>query len=319
MYKYKMVKVTVRRQVKAGGKASRAYHASSRRIASGKYMRKTTKKGAYRKGAKKAMMNRRAPFTETKSKTTEDIHQQFGLVDHINFQTFNTPTANINPDVFHAWKQGLGENEMIGQSVFVKYLKRKMTIRFPQPNVLTTNGQPGVVPVIPQRYELIWGFVPAPLTLTGSTTPPAYGCDMSYINGYINERVKDYVDNLKDKLRFIPKKASTLRIIGRKKIRPNLNRSSTAPLETHVPAVGNPYAVGSIPDRDVSIYWPMMRKVHLERSFDLHGNNEGYFPNYSWLPFAVLVSWDWESIPSAQRPEQVCNIAYNDAIYYTDS
>jgi len=71
MYKYKMVKVTVRRQVKAGGKASRAYHASSRRIAAGKYMRKTTKKGAYRKGAKKAMMNRRAPFTETKSKTTK--------------------------------------------------------------------------------------------------------------------------------------------------------------------------------------------------------------------------------------------------------
>ena len=48
------------------------------------------------------------------------------------------------------------------------------------------------------------------------------------INTHINQRVTDYINEQKDKLRFIPKKASTIRIEGRRRIRPNLNRSSTA-------------------------------------------------------------------------------------------
>lgn len=297
----------------------RTFHKSFLGGRKGTFMKKTTARGAYNPARKKVMMKRRAPFVETKSKTTEDLIGQFGLVNHIEFHNFNTPTANLNPDVFHAWKQGLDEDECIGRSVYVKYLKRKMTIRFPQPNVLTSVGQPGVIPQIPQSYELIWGFIPAPLTLTGSTTPDVPSCNMAHINGYINERVKDYLDERKDKLRFIPKTAATLRIVGKKRIRPNLNKSSTAPMQTIVQTIGSDYTVGSIPDRDVEISWPMMKKVHLEISNDLHNGNQGMFPNYSWLPFCVFVSWDWESIPSAQRPEQVCSIAYNDAIYYTDS
>ena len=161
-------------------------------------MKKTTARGAYNKGRKNVMMRRRAPFVETKSKTTEDIAQQFGLVDHIVPQSFNTPTAHINPEVFTVWKQGLGETEHIGQSVFAKYLKRKLVVTFPQPNVTMSSGNPGVIPKIPQRYEVIWGFIPAPLNHTGSTTPAAYNTTVSDINGYINERVKDYLDEEKD-------------------------------------------------------------------------------------------------------------------------
>ena len=104
-------------------------------------VRKTSSRPARRKPptrrrgkvAKKAMVKSRAPLVETKSKTTEDLVGQFGLNNHIDFFTFNTETVHINPDVFHAWQQGLGEQQCIGQSVFVKYLKRKMTVRFPQP------------------------------------------------------------------------------------------------------------------------------------------------------------------------------------------
>ncbi len=281
--------------------------------------RKTTKRGAYNKRVKRSNMNARAPFVETKSKTTEDLVNQFGLVDHINFQNFNSPAVHINPEVFTAWKQGLGEQEIIGQSVYCKYLKRKISIRFPQPNLMSTiSSKPMEAPYTPQNYELIWGFVPAPLGLTGQTTPTSPNCSMSYINGYINEKVLDYLNQREDRLRFIPKKASTLRISGRKKIKPDLSRMSTAPIREHSDNNGD-YQTGSIPDVHTSISWKMMRKVHFEKSVDLHGGNEGLFPNYTWLPFCVFVAWDWSDIPADNRPESVCQLAFNDAIYYTDS
>lgn len=310
-----MVRVNVKHQVQN----HRGRVKYMRAKAKTRNMTKTSKKGAYAKGKKKAFMIRRAPFIETKSKTTEDIVNQFGLVDHTVPQSFNSPTVFINPEVFTAWKQGLDEDEVVGRSCYVKYLKRKIRVTFPQPNITMTSGNPGVIPKIPQRYELIWGFVPNPLALTGSTTPTAPNCDMSYINGYINERVKDYLDGQKDFLRYIPKKASTLRIIGRRRVRPDLRFMSTAPPATMDPSFSSTYATGSIPDYTTSINWPMMRKLHLEKTDDLHGGNDGLFPNYAWLPFAVFVSWDWEDIPISERPQKVCLLSYNDIIYYSDS
>lgn len=274
------------------------------------------KKRAYRKNNKKKMMNRRAPFVETKSKTTEDLVGQFGLNDHSDFFTFNTETIHINPDVLHAWQQGLGEQQVIGQSCYVKYLKRKMTIRFPQPGFINTfNDKAGLIPNKPMGCELIWGFIPAPLNYTGYTTPTAPNVNMAEINGYINKRVKNYFDERKDKLRFIPRKASTLRIIGRRKIRPDLRHTYTAPATTQYDGEVN----GTIPDYFTTISWPMMRKLHLEQATDLHNGNPGLFPNYQWLAFCCIFQENWEEIPVDQRAQSSVSVAYNDAVYYSDS
>lgn len=271
---------------------------------------------AYGKKNKKRMMNARRPFVETKSKTTEDLVGQFGLNDHSNFFTFNTETVHINPDVFHAWQQGLGEQQCIGQSVYVKYLKRKLTIRFPQPGFVNTfNSKAGIIPGKPMACELIWGFIPAPLNYTGYTTPTAPNVNMAEINGYINNRVKNYFDERKDKLRFIPKASSTLRIVGRRKIRPDLRHSYSAPPMTQYDDVAN----GTIPDYHTSIQWKMMRKLHLEQATDLHSGNPGLFPNYSWLPFCVIFQENWEEIPADQRAQHSVSVAYNDCIWYSDS
>lgn len=275
-----------------------------------------TRRGAYKPKNKRVMMNKRAPFIETKSKTTEDLVGQFGLNNHIDFFTFNTEAVHINPDVYHAWQQGLGEQQCIGQSVFVKYLKRKMTIRFPQPGFINTfNDKAGIIPSKPMSVDLVWGFIPAPLNYTGYTTPTAPNVNMSEINGYINKRVKDYFDERKDKLRFIPKKASTIRIIGRRKLRPDLRYMSTAPPTTQYDGEVN----GTIPDKHLSIYWPMMRKLHLEQATDLHNGNPGLFPNYAWLAFCCIFQENWEEIPVDQRAQSSVSVAYNDAIYYSDS
>ena len=282
-------------------------------------MKRTTRRGAYVPNRKKAMVTRRAPMVETKVKTTEAQTAMFGTVDHINFETFNTPHAHINPDVYHFWQQGLAEQQIIGKSVFAKYMKRKITIRFPQPNVNNSQGNPGVIPKIPQRYELVWGFVPAPLNYTSSTTPTQNSATIADINGYINERVRDYFNKRSDKLRYVGKMDSTIRIVGRRKVKPDLRYLSTAPPATMDPSFSSTYATGSIPDYHTSIYWPCMKKLHFEASDDLHNGNAGLYLNYQHLAFCVLYSVDWEDIPVADRPTQVCGIAYNDAIWFSDS
>jgi len=295
--------------------------------AKGRYLKNTTAKGAYNKKRKKNFMNRRAPFVETKSKTYEDLRFLFPhMLDHLAFTTRNTPHRFMNPEVFLIHKQGLDEHEMIGNSIYAKYMNMKMTVRFPQ-IAFSTGGLNKVVPLVPQNYELIWGWVPTPLTATGQTTPSVYDMTLDDINKHINQRVTDYINEQKDKLRFIPKKASTLRIEGRRRIRPNLNRSSTAPPQTIDSVTGSDYVVGSIPDVHTNISWKLMRKLSLEKASNLVKDDtkpnvlhEGHFPNYSWLPFCVFVNWDWDNLPSGTaRDAYMPSIAYNSILYYTDS
>lgn len=298
------------------GSAPRTKRLADRKIARARAQAAVNKKG-YNKKNKRAMMRRRQPFVETKSKTTEDLVGQFGLNNHIEFFTFNTEAIHINPDVYHAWQQGLGEQQCIGQSVFAKYLKRKMTVRWPQPGFINTfNDKAGIIPSKPMSVELIWGWIPAPLNKTGYTTPTAPNVNMAEINGYINHRVKNYFDERKDKLRYIPKVNSTLRIVGRRKLRPDLRFMSTAPPTTQYDGEVN----GTIPDTFVTCQWPCMRKLHLEQANDLHAGNPGLFAgNYQWLAFCCIFQENWEDIPVDQRAQSSVSVAYNDCLWYSDS
>lgn len=275
------------------------------------------KKKAYAPKNKRAMMKRRQPFVETKSKTSEDLFDQ-GLIATAptTFYQSNTPHKHINPEVFFLWKQGLDETEMIGKSVYVKYLKRKLIVRFPQPPFQTNAGVDKEIPIYPQNLELVWGFIPMPMNLTGNTPVTVYNNTRDHINAFINQRVADYFQDRADYLRFVPKKASTLRIIGRRKVRPDMRRfSGMAPqLDSKDDIQGN------VPDFTTSIYWPMNRKIHLEKANDITGTGvEGYYPNYAWLPFCILSDRDWDDLPSDKRVAYAPSVAYNDAIYYTDS
>jgi len=287
------------------------------------YMKKTSVKGAYNKNRKKQMMIRRAPFVETKSKTSEDLKADFpDLIDHLVLDTAVTERRYLNPDTFYIFKQGLAEHQMIGNSVYAKYLKQKVHIRFPQPQ-FSTGGQDKVVPLVPQDYRLIWGWIPSPLSLTGTTDPKVYDMTLFDINTYINNRVSDYIDEQKDRMRFIPKKASTIRIIGNRKIRPDLSRMSTAPPQTIDSITGADYVVGSIPDVHTSVSWKLMRKVQYEKSNELIGKEPGHFANYSWLPFCVFVNYDFENLPDTGNPtdrQVYCPaIATNSCLWFSDS
>ena len=306
----------------------------SRNVARNRAQRAVNKKfnSAYFKPNKQKMQMRRAPFVETKSKTQEDLVAQFsGLTDTSVFRTYNSELVALNPETFYMWKQGLNENECIGNSVYAKYLKMKIGIRFPQP-AFTSGAYNKQIPMTPQNYELIWGWIPNELGYTGQTSPKAPEAGINDITAFINQRVKDYMDEQKDRMRFIPKAASTIRIVGRRKIRPDMRFLSTAPPQTIDPSVGDDYAVGTIPDRYTSISWKMGKKLHLQPTAKLW--TTGTYPNEvhyeglfagnfgTWLPFAVLVNWDYANLPNAggDAAQAYCPaIQFNDAIWYSDS
>jgi len=282
------------------------------------YRKKTN---AYKPKNKKKMMKARQPFIETKSKTHEDLVVQFpGLVDRTEFRTQDTEVHHMNPETFLMFKRGMEENEVIGNSCYAKYLKMKIGVRFPQPAFLL-NGQNKQIPMTPQNYELIWGWIPNELGYTGQTNPKADEANINDIMAHINQRVTDYVNDQKDRLRFIPKAASTIRITGRRKIRPDLRFQSTAPPQTIGATVVADSVVGVIPDRYTTISWRMNKKLHLQPSSKLHSGQTGLYPNFgTWLPFACLVSWDHENLPEGTTRELYCPaIQYNDSLWYSDS
>ena len=263
-------------------------------------------------------MVRRAPFVETKSRTHEDVLVDFPSLTARNvFTAYNTGHLNMNPDSFLAMQQGLEENQMVGRSVFAKYLKMKITVRFPQPSFLV-NGKNQIIPLVPQRYELIWGFVNS-TNWTAATTPSAPNVTLVQVHNHINQRVIDYLNEQKDYLRFIPKKASTLTIIGRRKVFPSKKylQSTTA-----YDNLGTDTIVGVIPDFNTSVSWPMKRKIHYEKTNDIEDNtgaSPGFYPNYNRLPFCVLYNPDYEDLPSVDRYLYVPQVAYNDAMWFSDS
>jgi len=305
----------------AGNLTRTTTRVGNRKRARGGYLKKTTRRGAYKKGAKKNFMKRRAPFIETKSKSAEDLVVQFpGLVDRSQFRTQDTATVHMNPHTFYMWHRGMEENEVIGNSCYAKFLKMKIGIRFPQ-SAFTLNGSNKQIPMTPQNYELIWGWVPNELGYTGQTNPKADEANINDIEAHINQRVLDYFNEQQDKMRFIPKAASTIRITGRRKIRPDLRFQSTAPPQTLSNVIAEDNVIGVIPDRYTSISWKMNKKLHLQPSSKLHSGQTGLYPNFgTWLPFCTLVNWDYENLPVGTTRELYCPaVQFNDCMWYSDS
>lgn len=304
-------------------------------------MRRVSRKGAYKASQKKNFMRKRAAVTETKRKTAESLRDNSFWVgagvdapalfeDTLQFRVTNSEIVHINPKTFYWWSQGLDQAQHIGQCINVKHLNQKIQVRFPQ-HFMKTAGASGtnlIVPNLPQNYELIWGWIPAPRNLTGLTSPPANAVTVAELDSYVNNRLKDYYNSRKDRLRFIPKKDVTIRISGSKKIRPDLRYQSTAPLVDRE-AAGDKYVHGTIPDWYGEISWKMpngAKKLWLEQSGNLTGtpgNMIGMYPNYSWLPFSCIINWNHDETVEAHGQQQALNympaIACNDIVYFTDS
>lgn len=310
----------------------------------GKYMRRPHrrapkrpggKKGAYRALNKGKMANKRRPFVETKRKDDTDIRAAGYftgggstatiLPDRTDFNVYDTEHLMMDPLSYFLWSQGLGQSQHIGQAVNIKYTNMKIQVRFPQPHVEVVSGSytdNQIVPDQPMNYELVWGWVPAPLQFTGATTPAVNTATLTQILNHVNHRVTDYFNARKDRLLFIPKKDSSIRIIGRKKVRPDLRHMSTLPSGARNDDNEN---IGTIPDYFTEISWNHKnRKLWLEQTGNLNGNSDliGMYPNFSWLPFCTLVNWNYDEINSSSvhgKKLESPSACWNSITYFSDS
>ena len=107
-----------------------------------RFMKKTTKKGAYKKATKQQTANRRRPFVETKTRVLSDVaylnsdlngNYSTAYPDRLQFRDIPVDDAftfSILPETFTRMNTGLTDNDMIGDDIYSRYVKSKFTFKF---------------------------------------------------------------------------------------------------------------------------------------------------------------------------------------------
>lgn len=310
-----------------------------RRKANRKNLRKTTKKGAYKPARKKQMAIRRAPMTEQKTRETSDL---VSAVPSLAILNTLLPQALVNDQAYNSLPlpvltymvNGTDEPEMIGRSIFAKYLTMKLEIKFPTGvsnegagNVLASGLQP-------RELYLIHGFVKTSPNLTSrtDTTPDKFeyhqatGDDDTAMNLWLASQIQPYFDDRQDKLLFIPKQNANIKILKYQKIVPNLQRQWDAPLviqsNVEEDEPDKYFTAGSIPLVNRTIKWPMMRKYHYEKGTapDPSTDADFYYPNTNqWIPFACFYNPMFADYAQTTNLDERVNHRSNQILYYTDS
>lgn len=331
------------------------------------------KKSAYNVRAKKAYKRMSNPLAENKQLLGSEISATVGvdvdgkvvLTDYsippisatgvptgAPGHVMNTMHWHFNPDSMIYQTQGWDESQMIGRNVYQTLCAAKFLIKWPQPSLNTgIETSPGSyrfgsIPDEPMNYKMYWGYVPKKLLYTNETDPTVTGASAFDIEQAINQRVSDYFNDRQDRIQFIPKKTSTIEIIGSKKLFPPWDRRSgrmptSTVVQTGAQGVTNTVHVGEIPDTMVKIKWPINRKIHFEPSntfghraadptadppveaenIALANGSTVFYRNYDWLPFAVIVSWNHNLLPEdpTERVARCPQVLVNDITYYRDS
>lgn len=330
-----------------------------------KVMKKVGKRGAYKKNVKNQMVMRRAPIVETKQRVHSDVAQINGYpagsvepvnqVNPLNWRLLPTDDAFTNIPL-RSWTRnvhGFGENNVIGNNLFSKFLNFKIQVRFPDsqrtvkiPSLKTPGTYVDVKNKMierPTKVYLICGWITESLNYplvddTSPSLPAQADADHNAIATYITQQLKPFFDDDEDKLQFRPKQTTNIKIEKYVRFKPNLQTAvgTQAQAEKVWTTEGSPgypdYSIlpsGSIPDVHRSHSWKTNRKIPLTegKEVDIYPvDKQNLFPNNSWIPFAVIYNPDYESQLSNILIEdgevsQTQNIQfrYNDVHYFTDS
>lgn len=296
-------------------------------------MKKTTKKGAYGKHKKQVMVNRRNPMVETKRRVNSIImalnasqagvpSTVEGYKDYINGATIpnNDAYTLITLPSYYRNSHGFLEHNCLGDSIFSKYLKLKVQLRFPEGVKMIVN---------PVKLYLITGWVTAPPAFTTNTTPTEGDATQQHLRDHLTAQLKEYFDQREDFLRFREKTTSNVRILKWQSLKPNLNGAIAAvpaQADTEVSGAIKIRTMGAVPAVNRSFTWKTMRKVHLSQGTALatgtdalDPDTQNLYPNNQWLPFALIYNPDFARMRDALDVDTTCTLAWNDIHYYTDS
>jgi len=293
----------------------------------------TGRKSAYNPKRKAKMRNARRPFVEQKTRTSEEVSNFMEAVFQggggvqlaerpaltMNFAYVPTDDAftHLENSALTWMLQGQKEDQMIGQAIYANYLKTKIEFQFP--------AKPYSLPA---KLYLVHGFIKHSPNLTNVGTQNLTNFKWSDYKKFIEDNIKPYFDEREDKLRFIPKRNSTIRIDGYKNIVPNLNKTYSVVAQ---PTGDAGTIIGSIPNKNVSITHKMKRKIHYEFSqapeaswYTSQTNNSKppgtwLFPNMNhWTPFTLLYNPQYADNVATTDAERI-GIRYNQILYYTDA
>lgn len=305
-------------------------------------MKKTTAKGAYKKARKKQMVIRRAPMIESKKDERYEwtgkgyIAAGPGLsvyTDNLLFRDLDigdNPTASdpaipqrVVVDVPHTFMyrtQGFGPTDMIGESVFIKYLKMKFEIKLPSDS--------GLIHFPQCQMYLVHGFVNKSIDANEFTTPTLTAITRDNISEFVADQVDQYFENGIEPMRYQPqgRNFSSIKILGRKEIKWNKSKSILPdPVRT---GVNSSDQWGELPTKIVDCEWPMMKKVRYERAPQFtpapgaQGSNprqSNYFVNSTdQIPFWAVYMPGGENILFSTATNRI-QFRHNDVCYYTDS
>ena len=316
-----------RRMTTSGG-----FHPAQKRTlhkwANSKNLKKTTKKGAYKPAAKRNFAKRRNPFVENKTRNEREFCDNLDPMRDISiFGSFPDPTdfqdipvddafTLILPAVFYHMNRGLNSNEMIGDSIFCKYLKTKLQFLAPQAGYLID---------YPSNTYIIHGYCTAPVNATTLTTPQVNNVTYVDVFNHIRRYVKEYYNDRKDTLEFPEKRERHIQFLGKRKLLTDKNEN--IPVQGYT---GAGSTVGALAPINISCKWDIMRKVH----YDSGGNNSAIgdpatypmadfnYPNLEKrLPFIIVYNPQFASVPGHPTPDSghLWKVAHNSQMWYSDS
>ena len=207
---------------------------------------------------------------------------------------------------------------MVGDSVYMKYLKMKFEIKLP--------SDEGLIHFPQCHMYLVHGFIEKSVDAGEHTTPTLTAIVRDNIQEFVADQVDEYYENSNERMRYQPRGRinSPVKILRTKEIRWNKNRSILPdPVRSDTDT-----QFGELPTKIVDCEWPMMRKIKYERAPALTSANgaEGSNPlpnnyfvnNTDQLPFWAIYMPGGENIIYSQAVNRI-QYRYNDVAYFTDS
>lgn len=291
-------------------------------------LKRTTRKGAYALNRKKAIGTRLRPMVETKKWKDSDL----GLIvtnvspgepygewpDPRIPRPLTMSMSNISPMCCNFGFNGIDGSMFLGDNRYHRMMQQKIKITFPQ-------GEN--IPLVPQEAWLIHGWVLEPLnvsTITSGAVQPTM-VTPAFLTTYITEQVKEYFNQREDVLDWVPKGRSSIKVLGKRLIRPRSNTRawSTAANSLGATTTGYPADGQVIPDAPLyKITWRMNRKAQMYEG-PVHSGDTStgpsplHFERGNWLPFSVIFQPEFDQQYPSEGPSRLY-VSWDTQLYYTD-
>lgn len=303
-------------------------------------LKATSRKGAYKPKRKRQFQKRRNPFVENKTRTAAEFSADLDPMRDLSATSgpLSVPTAFpdptifrympvddaqtiILPSVFYSMNRGLTENEMIGSSIYTKYLKTKIQLIAPQGAHMID---------YPSNLYVIHGWITAPLQPTTLTTPSV--SSMTYVDVFthVYNYVKEFYAARKDTLEFPEKREQHIKFLGYRKVLTDKNRNIPVQGVSDVATTR-----GALAPINISCKWTVNRKIHYNKGTSVAANGDPAtypkavfnYPTGTWLPFIVIFNPQFASTPGydPDAPNQgvsnndLWSVAHNSKMWYSDS